>query len=438
MTCTDSTQIGATMSAFIVDQQELKPGLILFRRSDVKHRNWYCRIKIPQESRYKTISLKTANLNDARDLAFDHDADMRFRKKHDVPIFEKSFPDVAREYEARLKQSVEAKEMTETLKKLKESIIRLYLIPYIGNVQITNVGAEKWRGYAAWRKQNGKALDGGPPKDGTIRKEQIVFRTILYFAAEKNYIRESQIPKGKIVKGVSSREEFTPKEYRHLHTFARSWIEQAKTKTATWYRTMVYNFVLIMANTGMRPTEAKNLCWRDVDVRTDKQGRTFVVLSVSGKGKERQLVAPHSVADYLDRIKKISNAKEPEHCVFTTIKGKPVDTIYHKSITGLLEEAGLLMSAAGTRRCAYSLRHTYATFRLMEGIDVYFLAKQMGTSVKMIEEHYGHITPSKSAERILDGIPGWASPLEAGGPVPANVNVGQAAAPSKKPRKKQA
>jgi hypothetical protein len=64
----------------------------------------------------------------------------------------------------------------------------------------------------------------------------------------------------------------------------------------------------------------------------------------------------------------------------------------------------------------------------MEGVDVYFLAKQMGTSVKMIEDHYGHITPAKNAERILQGIPGWeldrgeAAPsasLKAGVPVEA-------------------
>ena len=42
-----------------------------------------------------------------------------------------------------------------------------------------------------------------------------------------------------------------------------------------------------------------------------------------------------------------------------------------------------------------------------EGVDVYFLSKQMGTSVKMIEDHYGHITPVKNADRILQGLPGW-------------------------------
>ncbi len=52
-------------------------------------------------------------------------------------------------------------------------------------------------------------------------------------------------------------------------------------------------------------------------------------------------------------------------------------------------------------------RHTYATFRLSEGVDVLFLAHQMGTSVKMIQDHYGHITPVKNAERILQGMPGW-------------------------------
>ena len=53
--------------AFLTDIEELKTGLIIFRRADVQHHNWYCRIKIPQENRYKTISLKTNDLREARD-----------------------------------------------------------------------------------------------------------------------------------------------------------------------------------------------------------------------------------------------------------------------------------------------------------------------------------------------------------------------------------
>lgn len=64
---------------FITDKEVLKAGLILFRRGDVDHKDWYCRVKVPKEDRYKTVSLKTSDLHEARDRAYDHDADVRFR-----------------------------------------------------------------------------------------------------------------------------------------------------------------------------------------------------------------------------------------------------------------------------------------------------------------------------------------------------------------------
>jgi integrase len=48
----------------------------------------------------------------------------------------------------------------------------------------------------------------------------------------------------------------------------------------------------------------------------------------------------------------------------------------------------------GKTRTLYSLRHTYATFALVnDGMDIHALAKQMGTSIGMIERHYSHLTP---------------------------------------------
>jgi integrase len=46
---------------------------------------------MPKAERYKTISLKTSDLNAARNMAFDHDADVRFRLKHEIPVFDKTF-----------------------------------------------------------------------------------------------------------------------------------------------------------------------------------------------------------------------------------------------------------------------------------------------------------------------------------------------------------
>ena len=47
-------------------------------------------------------------------------------------------------------------------------------------------------------------------------------------------------------------------------------------------------------------------------------------------------------------------------------------------------------SPDGVMRTPYSLRHTYATERLNAGVQEYHLAQNMGTSVAMLEQHYGH------------------------------------------------
>jgi integrase len=141
----------------------------------------------------------------------------------------------------------------------------------------------------------------------------------------------------------------------------------------------------------------------------DREGREIVVLFVQGKGKSRKLVAPKSVGDYLERIRAISKATQPEDRVFTNITGKPAKTLYNSLIADLLNEANL-RGTQGVPRSTYCFRHTYATLRLQEGVDVYFLAEQMGTSVHMIEEHYGHVNTIKHADRVLQGMAGWELP----------------------------
>ncbi len=401
---------------FLRDHEKLKDGLVIYRRADVQHRRWYCSIKLPGSDRYKKIALKTEDVNQAREKAFDHDAEIRFRVKHDVPIFDKKFRQVAEEYSEFQKARSAVGEITFHRWRVMDSHIRSQLNEYVGDQQITHIGQDKWTSYPVWRHETGTGRSGGRVSNGTIRDEMATFRAIMRFAASRKYIREDQVFRGRLPISRAQRDEFTPTEYRKLHSFARSWIKRAQNERGRWYRQMAYNFVLIMTNTGMRPSEAKNLQWRDIQPATDSEGRKFVSLYVRGKSKHRTLVAASNVADYLARVRELSNATETTDHVFTTIEGQPARTLYHSLMESLLTESGLLMSSSGSRRSTYSFRHTYATFRLSEGVDVYFLAKQMGTSVKMIENHYGHITPVKHAERILKGLPGWGHIADAAGP----------------------
>jgi hypothetical protein len=50
-----------------------------------------------------------------------------------------------------------------------------------------------------------------------------------------------------------------------------------------------------------------------------------------------------------------------------------------------LEAAGL------ERRGPNALRHSFASFAIRNGIDAFRLARLMGTSVQMIDQHYGHL-----------------------------------------------
>jgi hypothetical protein len=74
---------------------------------------------------------------------------------------------------------------------------------------------------------------------------------------------------------------------------------------------------------------------------------------------------------------------------------------WNKPFRQWLEDSELLYCpVTGKERSLYSLRHYYATQRLLEGIPIHDLAEQMGTSVLMITKHYSHLTPLMKAKQF--------------------------------------
>jgi integrase len=83
----------------------------------------------------------------------------------------------------------------------------------------------------------------------------------------------------------------------------------------------------------------------------------------------------------------------------------PTDLIFPKwqreLFKTILGEENLRFDREGRPRTAYSLRHTYICLRLMEGADIYQIAKNCRTSVEMIEKYYAaHIKTSLDAAAI--------------------------------------
>ena len=87
---------------------------------------------------------------------------------------------------------------------------------------------------------------------------------------------------------------------------------------------------------------------------------------------------------------------------FTNFDGTQMRN-WSKTYTNYLKKRKFYLSSDNKPRPPYSLRHYYATQRLLEGVNVYDLAKNMGTSVKQIEKHYGHILSTQKTEELVQG-----------------------------------
>jgi integrase len=84
---------------------------------------------------------------------------------------------------------------------------------------------------------------------------------------------------------------------------------------------------------------------------------------------------------------------------------QPTDRLFPKPIrmvfNAVLDEEKLRFDREGNRRTPYSLRRTYIRLLLIEGADIYQIAKNCRTSAEMIEKYYAsHIASSLDAAAI--------------------------------------
>lgn len=135
-----------------------------------------------------------------------------------------------------------------------------------------------------------------------------------------------------------------------------------------------------MANTGLRPDECARLQYRDVGVAELEDEPPILEIAVRGKrGVGFCKSMPGAVRPF-ERLRERAGQPAPQDLVF----GKTPREMLNR----VLDELDLKTDREGRRRTAYSLRHTYICFRLMEGADIYQIAKNCRTSVEMIEKFY--------------------------------------------------
>jgi len=141
---------------------------------------------------------------------------------------------------------------------------------------------------------------------------------------------------------------------------------------------------------GMRKSEILNLKWKDVDFQNN-----LIVLSDTKSGKTREIPLNNTMREVLLSVPRYLKSDY----VFCNRDGKPYRQLRVSFRNGLRR--------AGISDCTFhDLRHTFASYMVMNGVDISTLQEILGHSSITITQRYAHLSPShkKKAMQNIDTI----------------------------------
>ena len=351
---------------------------------------WQCSSFL--NGRNHRVSTKEESLKLAKEFAEDWYLGLRGKHSRGELKNEKTFA-LASEQFLREFEAETAGERNKSCLTNHHTNLRLHLVPFFGKMGLSEITTTKIQDY---RIERGQSLyRGKPPAASTLNKEIVTLRMTLKAAVRHGWL--SHLPdftapyRGSTK--VSHRAWFSPDEYRTLYEATRRNISKQKNTRHAWAAAQLHDKVLFMANTGIRPDEANWLEYRDVEiVEDDATGETILEIEVRGKRGVGYCKSTAGAVRPFERMKERNNP-EPIDRLF------PLD--HKKQFNRVLEELELKFDRQGNRRTLYSLRHSSISFRLLEGADIYQIAKNCRTSVEMIEKHYAvHLKNALDASAI--------------------------------------
>lgn len=417
-------------TSFYERAHRLRDGaIIVYTRPGAKKPNYHARLKVPGATGYVIRALKTRDLNEAISSAEDLFYSLKAEQKLGIDVriagnlkfkeFWKRFYVV---HEAGL--SVHRQ-------RLHKGFANKYFIPFLGDERVFDMPDAFVEKYWDWRinyhnPENWEDEDDMPanavriPSQKTLDMEAGMLRQIFRWGKRVGFVKREpwiKATKVKHTKGVERRPTFTEDEWKKVYRHMRGWVKEEMISTDAkgggklhrkgphalhrFQRELLRNYLLFMANSGLRPNEARQLCWQDLRIEKDSEGNPALVVEVAPTTKTgaRTVVCREGSQVYVERLRKLSKHTEPEHLVFCNREGGPVDN-FNKSFEVILTKLDLLNDRWGKRRTVYSLRHFYCTQSLLSGVPIHVLAKNMGTSIAYIEKHYSHVLTVMQAKEL--------------------------------------
>ncbi len=363
--------------------------LVIYKRGQF----YYSRTRLNGSYAWRT--LKTSNLNEAIPRAWKFHHSLQTLEEQGLPVTAKSFRAVIDEYVAfREKECAQGRTKLDMLRQIKRVV--KFWNEYAGHKPLHAIGDAELRGFVEWRRDYYANL-GTPlprnaklnPTDKTLQWELTFGKQILKWAHGRGLRGNKPLPTYAFTpKEKRVRPAFELVEYRRLWRVLWKRVRNCPSENWRVSRELIRDYVLILANSGLRVGEANSLKIKNVIAFTDDAGRANYRLIVSGKTGEREVIPRANAAKFIKRALDRRAGASSDELLFIMPEGSRVLTLIDQ-FNAVLSEAGITHNSHGHKYTLYSLRHFYAVMALRKGVDVFALARNMGTSVQIIQGYYG-------------------------------------------------
>jgi len=362
--------------------------IVMYQRTDHSVRpKWNVRLKIPGSSGYVVKSTRTSDFQEGKRFSEDLYYELEGKVRRGEQLKSPKFSKVVRDWKKEL--PLLWKDKSEHYIKGTIRISELHLEPFFENTKMEEITEDLMVEYFNHKIKT----TSPPPSTVTLRHQGTVLGNILKFSKRKGFLNEvPTIPLPKLK--INPRPDFSKNEWRKLYTFMRKWVGDMDHPRIKRDRFYTQQTILILGNTGVRVGELRTVRWLDIEEVRDVNGDLLISISVNGKTGTRTVISNKGCERYFENLwnwRREELGENPpltEPILINDKTKKPIGS-FKGSWNSLMKESGLLFDKDGNKRVPYSLRHTYVTMRLSEGVNIYQLSNNIGSSVEMIESFYG-------------------------------------------------
>jgi len=384
-------------------EHQLYDGEAILFRTPPSGNVWQFQMWIREEQEYLRRSTRTKDLNEAIIVGRDLYLDTHTKIRNSESIFPKTIREVADKFLEHKHKDIGINKTHARWVTIRSQI--KHVLNFIGEkTKITDIPTNKWEEYYLFRKTTHPNV-----VNTTLNNEKNTIRSLFRFAISRHYIPFSKMPEFQELSNSSRRREaFDADEWKTIYTFMRTnkWSKCDNSKI-TEQRFFIRQFALILIATGIRFGEARKLKWQNIKTSSADivEGKTEQIVKISLDAEQtknnKARIVIGTRGDVFERIRQYSNHTNPNDFVFiNNDTGEQIvrDT-YYKHWNYLIKETGLDKNRRDNS--FYCLRHTYATWRLYCRTDVFVLARNMGTSIKFIEDHYGQVRQELMTDQLI-------------------------------------